>query len=236
MYLIYATLFLMFCLPNHAVADPLTPFRAEYIGSYNGAPVKARAVRALTATEDGNWRLTSSAKSFLISVSESSAFRLKGNQLVPLAYTYKRTGIGKNRTRTNSFDWAEKTTRYTRAKGRSKSNGSYAISQNTKDKLLYQLQLRVDVKQAMADGDTGRQFTYAVADNNNLEEFRFAITGEERLMTPLGELDTVRLERVRENADRQTLLWLAKEHDYLLVRLKQTEGGGKGFELNLVGM
>jgi len=55
----------------------------------------------------------------------------------------------------------------------------------------------------------------------------------ETMSTPLGELNTVRLDRVREaDKNRETSLWLAVDHALLLVRLKQTEAD-KGFELNL---
>jgi hypothetical protein len=53
------------------------------------------------------------------------------------------------------------------------------------------------------------------------------------LTTPAGDMLTVKLERIRAHgSDRQTTFWLAKDHDYLLTKLKQ-QGNGQGFELNL---
>ena len=74
---------------------------------------------------------------------------------------------------------------------------------------------------------------YTVADGDKLKYYRFRVAGEEVLTTPAGDMLTVKVERVREHdSDRQTTFWLAKDHDYLLTKLKQQESG-KGFELNL---
>ena len=76
-------------------------------------------------------------------------------------------------------------------------------------------------------------FEYEIADMEKRKVYRFAIAGMETMSTPLGELNTVRLDRIREaDKKRETSLWLAVDHALLLVRLKQTEAD-KGFELNL---
>jgi hypothetical protein len=55
----------------------------------------------------------------------------------------------------------------------------------------------------------------------------------ETVETPLGALSTVRVDRIRDDdKKRETSLWLAVDHAFLLVRLKQMEED-KGFELNL---
>lgn len=223
-------LLLLLSMPGLAAADFLTPFKAEY---KLVEPAKAKAVQSLELTSDGNWLFTSAADHFLISIRESSLFRIDGDQLIPIEYRQERKGLGRNRSKSNTFDWSSMTSRYTRSKGRDKQEGEFAIDEHTKDNLLFQLQLRLDVKQAMADKNPDQQFIYSIADNDHTEVYTFVITGEEQLETPRGDLKTVRLERVREDSNRQTLIWLAKDHDYLMVRLQQLEEDDKGFDLQL---
>jgi hypothetical protein len=102
------------------------------------------------------------------------------------------------------------------------------VPTGTQDKLSYQLQLRLDLLAGKTD------MTYAVADGGKLKEYRFKVTGEEQIDTPYGRYNAVRVMRDRgEDADRETLIWLAPELDYLIVRLEQTESDGKTYALLL---
>ncbi len=210
-----------------ANATPL-PFRAEYTGTYEGVPVKAKGVRELNAEENGTFRFVSSASSMFISVSETSRFTAEDGSFVPIEYRHERKSLGKNRVRTNTFDWTGMTTTWTKKK----EKGDYPVESGTLDRLLYQLQLRTDLKSLQpVIGET--TLSYTIADNDDLRHYTFLVSGEEVLETEAGAIDTIKLERVREDSYKQTWLWLAKAHDYLLVRLKQVESDG-GFELNLI--
>ncbi len=208
---------------NAGHADP-TPFRAVYRADYRGLPVSATGIRELRREEDGSYVFTSSAKSFFASVSEQSLFQWNG-RAVPLEYRYKRTGIGKNRDERVVFDWQLGTA--------SHANKSFGIADGTLDKLLYQLQMREDLMAAHTDGQPWPEMHYEIADRRRVRTFDFSVTGTETLSTPLGEFSTIKAIRVRRDQDRKTTLWLAPRFDFLLVRLQQVEGGGKGFKLLL---
>ena len=47
----------------------------------------------------------------------------------------------------------------------------------------------------------------------------------EVLETAIGPLNTVKLQRIREDEKRQTVMWLATDWDYLAVKLEQIENG-----------
>lgn len=233
MYQKSALALIFFCASLEATASGIKPFRAEYVGTYAGLPIKARGLFELAPADNGAFRFTSRATLPLVSVTQSSRFMMSGGVFVPLDYRYQRKGIGANKTRSNTFDWDAATTTYTR-KG---DAGTYPVAPRTLDKLLYQLQLRADVREAMAQGmPANRRFTYVIADNDDLEEYTFVISGEETLSTPIGEVATARLERVRQDSARQTILWLATDHDCLPVRLRQVEKDGKDLELNLIAV
>lgn len=203
-------------------ADELVPFRAQYSANYIGMPARAKGTRELVVTDKGHYRLTSSAKSMLIKVNESSEFIMESGQIKPLRYNYSRSGIGKNKKEQMLFDWGTNTVSH---------NGvESAITPGLLDKLSYQHQISLDLT---AEKDPGIQrFDYMIADKAKRKEYSFKVTGREILNTAAGDLDTLRLERIRNNSDRKTTFWLAVEHNYLLVRMEQLEDG-KGVVLDL---
>ena len=217
-------------LPLAAASEALAPFAAEYRIRYIGLPMKAKGERELRQEADGSYVLRSSARWLLSRVEETSRFRLVDGRLLPVRYDYQRRGLGGKKHRFNAFDWAADG-----SGGRaSHAEGSLAVAPGTLDKLLYQLQLRLDLKAALAAGEAaGREFSYPLADDGRIREYRFRLLGQETIDTPAGELAACKLERVRKKEGRQTRFWLAPAYDYLLVRLEQREEDGKGFTLEL---
>lgn len=207
-------------------AQMLQPFRASYVAQYRGLPVKATGTREITRNSDGSYQILSAANALLVQVAETSRFELREGTIAPLSYQYKRTGLGKNKTRSGYFNWQQMT--YT-AKGEVSE-----LTPGTLDKLSYQLQLRLDVASAIEAQTERQRFDYIIADKNRRRSYQFEISGRETLSTPLGDLATVRLERLQDEQDkaRITQLWLAIDHDFILVRLVQQEQD-QGFELNI---
>jgi len=200
-------------------------FHAEYIAEFDGLPIKAKGVRELQRLEDGVYRLTSSATSLFVQVQETSEFSFNGDQMAPSRYDYTRGGLGKNKHDFLAFDYAGKTLQH--------EDGTSELIEGTLDKLSYQYQLKLDLANPEFSERPSNLLEYRVADGDKLKLYRFRVAGEEVLNTPAGELLTIKLERVRgEGSDRKTTFWLAKDHDYMLAKLKQEEKG-KGFELNL---
>ena len=219
-----STLLLVLAISTVAVAvtaDPTT-YHAEYRGEYQGLPIRATGLRELALTEDGHYRLSSSARSALVTVTEYSDFKLVNNQPVPLAYYYGRKGLGKNKEESLTFDWDNSTV----------SENAIMLVSGIQDKLSYQEKLRVDVNRAIHNNSPDIEFAYDVVDDEKIKTYRFRLAGEEVLATPLGDLRTMKVERIRSSGNRQTTLWLAMDHECLLVRLKQAEKK-RGFELNL---
>lgn len=208
---------------THCLAEPAL-FHAEYIAQYQGLPIKAKGVRELTRLGDNHYRLISSASSIFINIVESTEFDINGSHLQPAKYHYERKGMGKNKQVSSSFDWQENLVTH--------KGTTSALTAGTLDKLSYQYKLRLDVAQAIADSEQNPKLEYTIADEEKRKIYKFRIAGRETLDTPLGELRTIRIDRIRQDTDRQTSLWLALDHDLILVKLKQQEQK-KGFELNL---
>ncbi|OZY84746.1 hypothetical protein CBP51_16390 [Cellvibrio mixtus] len=171
----------------------------------------------LTKADDGNYHLLFKADSMIGSITEQSHMQWnKAQQTIsPLKYTYARRGLGKDRNAELTFDWNGKTV----TNNVQKTSWEMDIAQKVQDKLSYQLQMQQDLLNGHKD------FEYQIADGGHLKKYKFTTVGEEMLDTPLGKVKTVKIKRSREDNDRVTYAWLAKDWNYLLVRLQQEEKG-----------
>lgn len=203
----------------------LVPHKAHYEGNFEvGMRLNGEAIRELERLEDGQWRLSVKASTWLARSSESSRFQLHQGQIRPLHYHYERKVLGKKREATLSFNWDD-----LRVLNDVKPPPwSMAIPAHAHDRLSYQLQLRQD----LAAGAT--ELSYAVADGGRLKTYRFEVLGEETVQSPAGTFTALKVQRVRDpDNDRETLIWFAPERDYAIVKLLQVEPDGKRYELLL---
>lgn len=207
-----------------AQAD-IKPFSASYTADWKQLPVSGSAERHLSQQADGVWTLEFNASMMVAGVSEVSTFKVQNNALVPASYVYERNGLGKSKTVKHTFDWAAgKVTGIDRDK-----TVNLPLTPGLLDKSTYQQALQNDV----TAGKTS--MSYQVVDGDEIEVFDFRVTGEETVRTRAGLMDAVKVERVRDpsQSSRKTILWFAKDWDYLLVRLHQTEKDGKQYEIML---
>lgn len=215
-------------LPAVAVAQApdLAPISATYSASMDkGISINGSATRTLEQQDDGSWLYRFDVDSFIADIEESLVFRWEDGQVRPEKYRYSLKGMMvSNRSRALNFNWGAKSV-----------SGSYEgdnftmdMADNPLDPLGFQLQMRQDLKAGK------EEMTYAVADDGDFEHDKFAVVGTETRDTKVGKLETVKVEKVREEGSkRETLMWFAPELDYLLVRLVQVEPDGSRYEVNL---
>jgi len=199
----------------------LTPFKAVYKARVQGflLPVKGQATRELIRVED-EYLFQSFADS-LVNIDEQSRFKLVDGKIQPEKYIYKRTGMGKNRDADLTFNWQE-------GKVLNLVEGvpwKMEVPPGTLDKLVYQLQMRIDLIQnpPTPESDSVRELHYVVADGGRLKDYYFSVLGNETIDTPLGEINALKLQRVRESRKRETLIWLDPQREFLVVKLEQQE-------------
>ena len=217
-------------LPSWGEESPtkveLNPIAASYSASMDkGLSINGSARRTLEQQPDGTWKYQFNVDSFIADIRESVHFQWKDGRVVPLEYRYRLDGLMvRDRSRALNFNWPAKS-----------MSGSYdgdnftvPLASEAMDPLGFQLQLRQDLKAGKTE------VAYTVADEDDFEEDRFAVIGEESQSTPFGDLETVKVEKVREaDSKRETLMWFAPELDYLLVRLIQVEPDGSRYEVRL---
>lgn len=206
-------------------AQSLQPFNARYTADWKQLPVTGSAERNLKQASDGSWELEFKASMLVAGINESSRFIVADGQIKPQRYKYSRSGLGKAKKTRQEFDWQAMQVRG------SDKGGDYQqpLQTGVQDKTSYQLALQADV----ANGKS--PLSYRVQDGDELDIYDFRLLGEEVIETPLGKLNTLKVERVRDPGQnaRKTTLWFAKDWDYLLVQLNQIERDGKEYTIML---
>ena len=204
----------LFTATAHADTDPvLIPYKLTYAANLNGMDLDAERELRVSGNQ---YRMITSAKNLLGSITEEGSFTLDDRGvIVDQGYEYERSIIGMKKTEELSYDRNSGVARYeTKKKKRQvKLEGDYL------NRLSYQVQLQRD----LVNGTTPLQ--YQVISRGRLKDYRFEILGEETIDTPLGPFDTVKVRRVREDDDRETVMWFAPALNYLLVQLWQSEDG-----------
>jgi len=200
----------------------LTPFSAEYVANFK-LPFSGSAQISLFKQGD-NWQYKFEASMLVAGITETSIFTIDdANKLVAQKYSYARSGMGggnKNIAQTFTKDGTVSIKRGDKAT-------TIKTPNDVLDKSLYQIALQRD----LAAG--GTEFSYQVLDGDELETYNFAVIGEDTVKTKLGKFKAIKVQRIRENSKRNTLIWFAPKLNFLLVKLEQSETDGKNYQIVL---
>jgi hypothetical protein len=220
-----ALLFALTLLSLPALAVELKAFSASYTADWKQLPVSGTASRSLEAMGNDQWKLSFEASMLVASLTEQSTLRLENAALLPQSYRYERSGLGKGKKIEHDFDWKAK-----QVVGSDRGKPvRLPLNRSLLDKSTYQLALQYDVA-------AGRQsMSYQVIDGDEVETYDFRVLGEEVVRTKAGLIDAIKVERVRDptQTSRKTILWFAKDWQFLLVRLHQVEKDGKEYQIML---
>ncbi|WP_277052889.1 DUF3108 domain-containing protein [Zestomonas thermotolerans] len=219
-------LFALTALALPVQAQDLKPFSASYTADWKQLPVGGSATRSLKAESDGRWSLDFEASMLVAGLTEQSTFRVESGSFLPQTYRFKRSGLGKSKQVELDFDWSAK-----QVIGSDRDNQvRVPLNRGLLDKSTYQIALQHDV----AAGK--KSMSYQVIDGDEVETYDFRVLGEEVVETKAGLIDAIKVERVRDptQSNRKTVLWFAKDWDYLLVRLQQVEKDGKEYQIMLL--
>ncbi|WP_349571049.1 DUF3108 domain-containing protein [Azotobacter salinestris] len=220
-----ALLFVLALLAVPTYAFELKPFFASYTADWKQMPISGSAERTLKQLDGTRWEYEFKASMLVASLSEQSTFTVESGRLVPLAYRYERSGMGKGKEVEHDFDWKAK-----KVQGSDRGKAvNLPLNRGLLDKSLYQLVLQKDV----AEGK--KSMSYQVLDGDEIETYDFRVLGNENVRTRVGVIEAIKVERVRDptQSGRKTVFWLAKDWDYLLVRLHQVEKDGKEYQIML---
>ena len=214
---------------SHSQSTPLTEYSATYEASANG--LAATGTRSLTKTGANSYELSNSLVASLVGqtlaqMKQLSAFELVDDQIQPQNYSYTLSGAS-HASHAIAFNWDAALA----MSSEDDESWQIPLHSSVMDELSYQTAIR----QALI-GATGIELnlTFEIIDGDEIETHEYRRAGNEVLSTPIGELTTVKLERVRDASDeRVTEIWLATDWNFLLVRMEQLSNSGLRIELEL---
>lgn len=204
----------------------LQPMKLSYNASLDkGISLNGDARRILEQRDDGTWHFRTDVDSFVADIDESLIFRWEDNQVVPLRYRYKLSGLFiRDREEAIDFDWENNV-----VSGHHEGDKfSMKLEKGAMDPMGYQLQLSQDIKAGK------REMEYRVIDKGDYDTDRFAVVDEETVRINGDDIRTLKAEKVRDSdSKRESLMWFAPERDYLLIRFLQVEPDGSEYELTI---
>ncbi len=231
-------LLIIFLAPVPKTFSDQTPnlYQVTYSAKYNGMAVKAH--RQLKATEHG-YRIISTVKGMLGGMTEQEDFNIDDQGHIHTDhYLAEKSFFGIESKEELVIDQAANKAVYTRKKKRKEIH----LSDDLLGPVSYQLQLRNDLKAAMAASTNSavpeqalsdQHPLYKVMSRGRIKDYQFKTLGEEAIKTRVGEIATIKVRRVRKGGKRQTTFWMAPAWDFLIVKIKQREKGGEDYEMLL---
>jgi len=193
---------------------PIKSFELIYEADFNGMQIKA--VHRLTPLGENQFEEYFEAKGILGKVTETELFDITDNEIiVPLENTYRRSLIGTKRTEKQQYDWTNNQVTYSKGK----KSEQIPLKPGYLDSMSHKQQLRRD----MAAGKN--VLTYAVISRGKLKQYTYQVIADEVLSTPIGPLDTRLIQRTNDDGTQTTKVWLAKDWDFIMIRLERSDQG-----------
>lgn len=200
----------------------LPAYSATYTASKSG--ISAELKQTLQPVNGRQWRLHNETSILFFSFEEEAVFTLDERRIKPLTYRYDNS-TSSSRSSQLVFDWDKHS-----VFDQLHSKKPLKLEQATWDKLSVQAQIRLDL---MQQGDSFNKKQYTQIDRTKTKTYTVRKLGEETLSTPLGYFQTIKLEERRDGRDKYTLIWLAKNWDYMILRLQRIEEGEVEYQIDL---
>jgi hypothetical protein len=210
-----------------AHAAPKVPAPASVAVSYNvsrnGLPIAV--INEQFESGEGRYRIVSESAAVGVlaliqprPVVVTSTGRVTADGLQPERFDGSR-GTRDARRVSAEFNWTE---------------GTLALEHDGKSeqlKLPPGTQDRLSVMYQFMFYDYGnRDLRFPMTNGRKLDRYRYTVTPDVEIVTPLGRMSTLHLVKQREPGDSETEIWLAPQHRYLPVRMVIVEDDGVRYE------
>lgn len=206
---------------------PSVELRYTIKARQKGFPIDGSAVMRWT-TANGKFTAENEVHAVLIGkiLDAKSEGAIDDYGLAPISFTEKR--FHKQPT-TTSFDRETSTIRF------SASSLTFPIKGGEQDRNSMIWQLIAVARAAQGKFKPGSDWVFFVAGQRDAEPWTFTVVKQEKLLTSLGELNTLHVSRAPSpDAQRQQLdIWLAPQREWYPVRLRFYDKNGDSIEQTL---
>ncbi|ASG65483.1 hypothetical protein CEW91_04745 [Idiomarina piscisalsi] len=215
---------------TQGINDTMKPYEANYVIT-RGDSEYGEGYRYLEVSPDNEWQLRTKSDISWFILSDTREARSvfivddENNRLEPREFIYMRTGTGSDKSFHGEFRADDKKVRNVDTGRMLDINWENALF----DEANVIEQLRIDV----AGG--AEQFKYRVVNEKGEEdEYRFRVMAESQVLSlPYGEVEAIKVGRVRDNNRRQTFFWFAPELNYVMVKMQQFKEGDEQATMSL---
>ena len=143
--------------------------------------------------------------------------------LQPAHYLYQ-FGNKKDKTFSADFNWRTKKLVLHSEKG----DQTFDLQEGTQDLLsfMYQFMFVPPLQNMQLNITNGKK----------LGIYDYTFEGEETLTTKLGDIKTTHISRLAQDSEKKTELWLALDYQHVPVKIRETNGEGKVYELVITSL
>ena len=200
-----------------SLAEPsLRLYTADYSVQLNGLKV-GELQRSLKQQGDNRYLLETRAITTGLAawlkpdtVIERSLWHFAEGQPRPMLYSYHYSGRNKDVEERLDFDWENGVVHSLR----DGQTTQVELVPGTLDKQVFEIAMQQAIEQGVSE------HIFPVAVRGRLTDYDFTVLGTEQLVTrPFGTIETIKVQRGR------TTMWLASEHNYLVVKIRQRDKG-----------
>lgn len=197
-----------------AALPTLTPVTARYQITVNGISAGPGAVIRVAQLDGARHEVSFNVQNRFFSHHESSRFDWRDCELRSQDYRVEFHGFGLDREFSLLFDWPRNVAVETTRKGKRE----IPLAGHLLDGLNMSQYARCQLFRGK------RELHLGIVDKHETRDLLYTVTGNERISTGLGTLDTVVLEnRHAPSRFRRTRLWVAPSLDWFMVRFEHVE-------------
>ncbi len=202
-------------LSETQAAEAFKPYEAAYKTTTRGMSITLN--RQLKRGKNQEWILTNGGKMLVAGFQETSVFTVDGDRIKPRSWIYQGSGLINRRREVHFTEGSDiirslyKDVWY-----------ELPYSEGTLDRVSQQEQLRLFL---LNDPTPKEDVTFRVADGKRIKDYVLKYVAEEELETELGTVNTLHFERLHDDDDRKSDLWVAPAWDFMMVKTVHIEDG-----------
>lgn len=167
---------------------------------------------------------------FIGDVNDESRFCIDDGSLRPSRFSHQMQDDAED-SYTLAFDWSAQQVTYRSEAGKHKT---MPLPEQALDPLSIQIAARRWVA-AAPDPDTLGEADFTLVDEDEIKTYTLRAGDGGRIKTPAGRYDTLLVERV-DDKKRHLRFWLARDADWIPVRVEHQKGDGGIFRMSLTGL
>lgn len=189
-----------------------TIFSQEYKTRIQG--ISITTTRSLVLRDDGIFRFRIRSSNFFVKFEETSLFeQLDDGSFRSLSNISERKILGISNKNSTIFDWENMLATYKRGRDIIET----ALEPGMLDRTLYQYLMELDMR-------AGRPLlSYDIVDKGRIRNFTFENLGVENIEIDDQDLSAFKLRRITEDDERETLVWMAADLDFQIVKIYHRE-------------